>query len=612
MKKILISLLCLFVLLFAVSANSQEYYPVSSSVWQTVNGLCHVAGVAGPSSYGPVTADQLLVALSRAEKVLGSDNAVLKEVKERLTSDEYIYTDKFGSINLSGYISPEVYFQTSKPFGENGEEKPEYDLDGDWFIKSSREVTPPIAVTLENSIHDILYSRFVLAVEQALDYENISYEKSYWNKYFHTQLMESTIFRNFPKDAGISIGAKGLNLIVGRSRVSLGEGYTGNTAIGDNYDYQEFLKSGFYTEHTSVFLTLTTFDSSHNNPYVANEKGEKVELEPCEILSSRFTGYRELRHAVNYELTPTNNFKISLGFVCLLDTNCAFDIRYLNPFMIFHDYFNYHEETILEANNMITADFSWAIAKKWNLYGQLTMDQYQMKGEAEGYMGFGYTEPNAFGGLVNLSYSDIIDDGLLSLYIESVYNMPGMYLNSKYYANPSGDITQYKGKHHKDENGNLVYDTGGDYVRCYSQDFLTGYKRTESNYNDVGYSTYIYGGDCLVFSIGGSYRKPDSYLVKGSAMYMAHGEKGRGNKPENYTFDGIDQLENVKTLGLYGTVEHTLVVKVEGEVKVWEYLSLSLGAAYSYRWNWKNTEGKTFGNLQAYVGFRLSTSSIEI
>ena len=602
MKKILISLLCLVVLLFSVSANSQEYYPVSSSVWQTVNALCHTAGVVGPSSYGPVTADQLLVALNRAEKVLGEDNAVLKGVKERLTSDEYIYTDKFGSINLSGYISPEVYFQTNKPFGENDEEKPVYDLDDDWFIKSSREVTPLIAVTLENSIHDILYSRFVLAVEQALDYNGEDYKEVYWNKYFHTQFMESTIFRNFPKDAGISIGAKGLNLIVGRSRVSLGEGYTGNTAIGDNYDYQEFLKSGFYTEHTSVFLTLTTFDSSHFNPYVTDRKGILPQNNPWTLLSSRFTGYRELRHAVNYELTPTNNFKISLGFVCMMDTTCAFDIRYLNPFMIFHDYFNYHEETILEANNMITADFSWAVAKKWNLYGQLTMDQYQMKGEAEGYMGFGYTEPNAFGGLLNLSYSDIIDNGLLNVYLEGVYNMPGMYLNSKYYITGTDTVTQY----------NKSYDGTEAYKRCYSQDFLTGYKRTESNYDDIAYSTYIYGGDCLVFSLGGSYRKPDTYSVKASALYMAHGEKGRGSEEKNYTFEGIDQLENVKTLGLFGTVEHTLVVKAEGEVKVWEYLSLSLGAAYSYRWNWKNTEGKTFGNLQAYVGFRLSTSSIEI
>ncbi len=603
MKKILISLLCLVVLSFTLSANSQEYYPVSSSVWQTVNGLCHAAGVAGPSSYGPVTADQLLVALSRAEKVLGPDNAVLKEVKERLTSDEYIYTDKLGSINLSGYISPEFYFQTNKPFGENDEERPEYDLDGDWFIKSSRDVNAPIAVTLENSIHDILYSRFVLAVEQALDYNGEGYKEIYWNKYFHTQFMESTIFRNFPKDAGISIGAKGLNLIVGRSRVSLGEGYTGNTAIGDNYDYQEFLKSGFYTEHTSVFLTLTTFDSSHINPYLKDRYERLPDNEPWNLLSSRFTGYRELRHAVNYELTPTNNFKISLGFVCMMDTTCAFDIRYLNPFMIFHDYFNYHEETILEANNMITADFSWAIAKKWNLYGQLTMDQYQMKGEAEGYADdFLYTEPNAFGGLVNLSYSDIIDDGLLNVYFEGVYNMSGMYLNSKYYVDGTDTVTQYS----KSKDGTV------NYAPCYSQDFLTGYKRTESRCDDIGYSTYIYGGDCLVFSLGGSYRKPDTYSVKASALYMAHGQKGRGANPENYTFAGINQLENVKTLGLYGTVEHTLVVKAEGEVKVWEYLSLSLGAAYSYRWNWKNTEGRTFGNLQAYVGFRLSTSSIEI
>ena len=604
MKRAVLLLSILVLFLFSLTAGGEKYYAVSSSEWQRVNAICHTAGVAGPSSNGPVTADQLLLALARAEKVLGSDNTLLSSMKAELTETESIYSDRLGSVNLTGTLSPEIYAQSGMPFGSDYKENITWDLDGDWFIKNTRERRPLVSVTLENNILDFIYSRFSIGVISSVSKYGDS--EPYWNNHFQTQLSGGHIYQNFPSDAGISIGTEGVSLIAARSRVSLGEGYTGNTAIGDNYDYQEFVKAGFYTEHTSVFLTLTSFDSSHKDPKEVDEKGNTRTLKPWDVLSSRFTGYRELRHSVDYEVTLTPSMRFSLAFITLLDTTSAFDIRYLNPFMIFHNYYNYHEETILEANNMITLDFSWSPAPKWNLYLQLTMDQSQVKGEAEGYLGFGYTEPNAYGGLFNVSYSDIVKDGILNVYAETVYNMPGMYLNSKFY-DEHGNITQFKGERDK-TTGEFI----SSYPRCFSQDYLLGYKRTESDYDDMSYSGYIYGGDLAVFALGGSYTVPGSFTVSSSLFYMAHGQKGRGEKEENYTFDGINTIDDVWRLALTGTVEHTLVIKAEGEWIIWKYLSLSLGAAYSYRWNYRNEEGKTFSNLQAYVGFTLSSTTVSL
>ena len=603
MKKAALTLILLSLLLSALNAGGRKYWAVSSSEWQRVNAVCHSAGVVGPSSNGPVTTDQLLLALSRAELVLGSDNPLVASLKEELGEEESIYSDRLGSVNLTGALTPELYAQSGMPFGSDYRENITWDLDGDWFIKNTRERRPLVSVTLENNILDMIYSRFNIGVISALSKYGDS--EPYWNNHFQTQLSGGHIAQNFPSDAGISIGKEGVSLIAARGRVSLGEGYTGNTAIGDNYDYQEFVKAGFYTEHTSVFMTLTSFDSSHKDPKEKDEKGNKYTLKPWDVLSSRFTGYRELRHSVDYEVTLTPSFRFSLAFITLLDTTSAFDIRYLNPFMIFHNYYNYHEETILEANNMITLDFSCSPAPKWNLYLQLTMDQSQVKGEAEGYLGFGYTEPNAYGGLFNISYSDTVKDGILNLYAEAVYNMPGMYLNSKFYDD-NGNVTQFKGK--RDEAGEFT----SSYPRCFSQDFLLGYKRTESDYDDISYSGYVYGGDLAVFSLGGSYTLPGSFTLSSSLFYMAHGEKGRGADEKNYTFDGIDTIDDVWRLALTGTVEHTLVIKAEGEWVIWKYLSLSLGAAYSYRWNYRNSEGKTFSNLQGYVGFTLSSSPVSL
>ncbi len=48
---------------------------------------------------------------------------------------------------------------------------------------------------------------------------------------------------------------------------------------------------------------------------------------------------------------------------------------------------------------------------------------------------------------------------------------------------------------------------------------------------------------------------------------------------ENHTFDGSDTTDDVRQPALTGIVEHTLVIKAEGEVMIWKYLPLSPGAA---------------------------------
>ena len=123
--------------------------------------------------------------------------------------------------------------------------------------------------------------------------------------------------QNFPFDAGISIGTQGFSIITGRGKVSLGEGYTGNTAIGDNYDYQEFMKMGFYTRNTGVNLTLTSFDSSRKT---TNDSTNEIN-NPYTVQNSKFSGYREIRHSAEYEMTIVDKLKLSLAFITLLDTD---------------------------------------------------------------------------------------------------------------------------------------------------------------------------------------------------------------------------------------------------------------------------------------------------
>lgn len=584
---LLIFVICCVVL--PLSSHESEYYPVSSEEWRLVDDICRLSGVTGPSSFGPVTGRQLLLALERAEKK-GASTSLLEKAREMIYAYDSLYEDDLGSIALDLELNLEGYYQT------NGDELtvPSFGYDNEWFIRNYRERPSTFALKLESTVGDYFYSRFVMPAR-----EKQIMKEFYWNDSFHFLGQSMVMEQNYPYDAGVSFSSDNLSLITGRGKVSQGEGFTGNTAVGDNYDYQEFLKLGANTRNTGFFLTLTNFDSSRQ----AIADSGHVVTEPWKVQNAKFSGYRELRHSAGYEASVFDKVKVSLSFVTLLDTDTAFDFRYLNPFMVMHSYFNYHEDTVLEANNIISLDLSFAIAKGLRLYFQFSMDQIQFSGEAKGYANdYLYVDPNAYAALLNISWSKDIEDGILTLFGEAVYTSPAMYLNQKYYDS-EGNVTQYKGKI---ENGQYT----SSFEPCWSQDFLLGYNRTESyGYNaDMAFSGYIYGPDAIVFALGGEYYIPEKVKVSSSILYMMHGEKGRGFSIENYNFSGLDTLETINVMSPTGVVEHTLVAKVEGDYIINDYVSIYGGAAFSSFWNYHNEEGKDFTNLQTALGVKLKYS----
>ena len=591
-RKIVLVLLIICCIVLPLSSHESEYYPISSAEWKMVDDICRLSGVTGPSSFGPVTGRQLLLALERAEKN-GASPSLLEKAREMIYAYDSLYEDDLGSIALELELNLEGYYQT------NGEELtvPSFGYDNEWFVRNYRERPSTISLKLESTVGDHFYSRFIMPAR-----EKQIMKEFYWNDSFHFLGQSMVMEQNYPYDAGVSFSSNNLSLITGRGKVSQGEGFTGNTAVGDNYDYQEFLKLGANTRNTGFFLTLTNFDSSRQ----AIADSGHVVTEPWKVQNAKFSGYRELRHSAGYEASVFDKVKVSLSFVTLLDTDTAFDFRYLNPFMVMHSYFNYHEDTVLEANNIISLDLSFAIAKGLRLYFQFSMDQIQFSGEAKGYANdYLYVDPNAYAALLNISWSKDIEDGILTLFGEAVYISPAMYLNQKYYDS-EGNVTQYKGK---------LNDSGTEYISlyedsCWSQDFLLGYNRTESyGYNaDMAFSGYIYGPDAIVFALGGEYYIPEKLKISSSLFYMMHGEKGRGSDINNYNFSGLDTLETINVMSPTGVVEHTLVAKVEGDYIINDYVSIYGGAAFSSFWNYRNVKGKDFTNLQTALGVKLKYS----
>lgn len=570
MKKRLLVLILVFVCPLLLFANYQKYYEVSSPEWRLVSWVTKYAGVTGPSSNGPVTGYQLSDALDRAAEKLGKSNVYITKARSVIDGPDPVIGDRnSGYVFFYAGVTPEIYMQTNgiapATFGDGNTI-----YDSDWFVADSQNRSPIFNIGTEFGVKDIAFATF------DYNFTRSFYIPGLWEKSFLHNISTNHT-ENYPYRTGVSIGNENLTFIAAKAGVSMGEGYTGNTAIGDNFDYQEFIKTGFFSPNIALYLNITNFDSSHStsidNPY--------------EFIYPSFSGYLQLRHAVSMDFNIFNRGLFSFSLINLLDTTSSFDLRMINPFYVLHNMFNYKEGTIFESNNMLSFSFSIPIIPKLAMHFQCTIDQSQSKMELDGAPE--HIDPNAFSLLLNLSYSDATERGRYELFGEVVYNTPCMYLNQKYFRE-DGRITE------------TIPSSDPDYA--WSQDYLVGYFNQNDNNGDAGWSGYYYGPDSIVSAVGGTYWG-ERFELSGRVFYMAHGEKGRGDKAENYTFEGFNTIETVSNYSLSGVVEHSVVISVEGDYSFCDYFSMHSGFAFSNIWNYRNQKNVARNNLQLILGFKV-------
>jgi len=585
MKKYTIILFIVSVFCCPAFSNAQKYYTVQSDQWQMVNDICQLAGVSGPSSNGPLTATQLLAALNRAESVLKGSIPEVEEVKRDLSANRGLFGDGISFLSISPFLNVEGYFQS------NPHDTPKWgnsivDPDAEWLIKDSLSRRPVLGVEGEMGISDFFYGRIEYSFIQN------DYVEGIWNSSFSHNL--SNLFsQNFPYDSGVSIGNRHISVIAAKGRRSIGRGFTGNTAIGDVYNYQEYLKAGVFSDFLGVILAVTNFDSSNDISMTGN---------PFDVLGSRFSGNKTLRYESSIEWNFFEKFSYSITMITLEDSDGGIDLRAFNPFYIMHNMFNFGEgkKEILEANNMLTMDFSLTPFEKWNLYFQFTIDQSQTADEVAAYVIYpGYVDPDAKGYLANISYVDRLGNGIFRAYAEFVYNSPGLYLAEVYYS-PSGALTH------------LRKTDGNPNPRCWALDYLIGYHRVSQNGDDVTFSGYRFGPDVIVGAIGFRYTEYDKLTLDARLMYMAHGEKGRGTDIRNYSFDGIDSPSTYDSLAPTGIVEHAVACTVELRCRPFAFVETYVGLEYSYRWNYMNVDGLHDQNLKFAVGAKVSAEIKDI
>ena len=556
----------------------QKVYTTRDDMYIQVDRLCRLAGVTGPSSFSPISARGLEIALNRIDPASLSE----KEQKEygRLKAEltgNYLFSSDGFDFNLNTGVNVGVNIADYSNFDFSNSDGIAPDRRNEALLQYRFEI-PAIYIHPAFNFGDYVYMEANFALQNN---NHHMYETTFgWlltSYNGHLSVFGSEGPTNPPGElplrAGLSIGNDNLSFIIGRYPHSVGNGITGNLVIGDNFVYQELTALSFMSRYFTYNISVTRFDQMETL-----NAGSTI----TDISRNEFTGPQQFRVVHRFDINIIDKVRIGLNLGTIYNSNFGFDIRFFYPFVLGHNYYNYDNSTIKrsfdEANNILSLSGEWAITKGLSFYGEVAIDQFQLPWEDS------TTVPPAFGVLLNLKYSVQIGDGVLDSWIEGVYTNPFIYLNQKI-----------------DEDG----------IHDFNLDYIVGYEM--STLADYGYSGYQYGPDSFVLSFGSNYTSDNErWMVGGSLMY-----KLRGLKHLSHSYNGLydtsidmgnavigDDFAGISTpSGGLSSAEHMIQLKAYGN-----YLILDTGiqvyglVGFNMYFNYCNQEGKNHFSPMGSLG----------
>lgn len=529
MKKKLIILLSVLALLACSPVfASQKNYRQSSEEVQTLLTLSRLSGTALLEMTYPVTEDTLVFLLSKIDvsRLEGPALGLYENLKDSLENRKnLIETDSVG-----------IDFKLPILIGEAWK--------GDSFLPF-KDRLPLAALCVELDITDHFTLEAVFDSKSDPDvYTDLDGIR------LHTLYnIKSGVSHEHPSRAYGSLGNRVFNLTIGRDRVSAGGGITGNLQISENLLFQDYAKFSAMKGPVSYDFTILAYD----NP-----------ISEAEIKRHNFNDPFKASYMHRLSAVIRNKVNVTLFQGLMTYGKHIFsDPRVLNPFMMIHNTFAYLNGN---ANNFAGLEVSAALPFGLKIDAQGYIDQIQLSSESSD------SGKNAFGVLANLSGSWAVGEGILSGYVEGVYN------NEPFYLIESSNS----------EIPNLEEYFRLDLVSAYSY-----FKGSEQNY--IGYP---YGGDIKVLALGASYLWKDMKF-SADAMYRIKGGHGIGINEERRADISTSVPE-----------EKSLSVSAGICGKIFEAVSYRAKLGYTNISDYQHINGKDVKEIQFALAFTVDPLSL--
>lgn len=452
---------------------------------------------------------------------------------------------------LNLLVSPEIYYKSNKniPFSFD-------------YCLENRFIEIPVLfgfsdfVTLQS---DFFLGKNYVAVQNPYNFTNIPYKSNHFEFYLPRFSYTST---------GISFLNWGFNFHLGKEGLQFG-----NTNLG-SIVYNKTFETDFYSDLTFYTQRL------------------KYSLKVSQVDSGTFLYLHSL------DLRPFKNFRLSAIEGSLL--NSAFQLRYLNPFMIMHQFSSwtddypqmtenekkYYGEGYFCAYLAFTAEF--IPFKNFRIYALYAQNEILDLGGSR--QDASLSVPDSLGGQLGAEYNfSLPNESYLKTNIEAVYTSPYLYVKQS----PAWSLFRSRNSPNTD---GLVNSWLGS----------------------------PFGPDCFAVLLSSQYNPLSNWKISLSYLFKIHGENNASS-----LFSSYDKEKNIynyypsveyelanenqdeqkcieaKNKGRYmwmtGTREYTHQIAISGNYSPFEHLSFYAKIVYNLIFNNKNIKD----NIQQGFEFSL-------
>jgi hypothetical protein len=239
----------------------------------------------------------------------------------------------------------------------------------------------------------------------------------------------------FPLRAFLTAGGSWWNFQIGRDRLSYGTGHTGNLAISDNVDYQEFMRISLFSD----FIKYTMLVSQMPLDLSISATSENIypEYDPA----GGYLGRTMHRYYYLHRLDFTIYDKVSIAVMeGIMSGDSPIELRFLNPMMIFHSFFswwNYNPWRIEDnyehsmIGSILSLELNWNILKSFSAYAQFIMNDFATSHEK----GIEKKQPpNGLGYMAGLRYTHSFESWGSLFFLEFAYTDPYLHTLSSPFA----------------------------------------------------------------------------------------------------------------------------------------------------------------------------------
>lgn len=571
MKKAVLPLLflVLFLLPFQVFAYQNTYQRTSNEYRQLIS-LYRIAGMTMHGVVTPVSSNDMLFLLNEIdfEKLPVNVRHKAMDLKDVLSNPNSIVSSRGVMLDADISVNPVCVFNSNKDVCVRELPFPFKDIE-------------PLLL-MEGTLHfGEHYTGFfgLDFVKSASEWDFSSLDSN-----IELELGGSKMDFYRPHRAYFSAGFDRLSFLIGRDRVSAGNGFTGNLTIGDNFFYQDFAKASLLYPFLYYTMTLASFDPNKTN---AGEHPLSTATDSLDYSTWDEYHPEVLNHRFSFNFFNKVTLTLTEG-VMQITNNAAGTVKMLNPFNVLHNQFTFRNHRI---NNYFAVELDIAIAPGLSTHFQFMGDQIQLKFEHAD------TTPNSYGLLFNIAYSFPLQNFLATAYVEGVYTSPSLYLKD--------DKTADGGQIPPNPQSSVAYDHR-------HTDLVFGNRMT--GFDDYQYMGYAYGPDAIVISTGFEASSLNS-CIAASALFMVHGENRidkdtngvpkapvMGDDEPKFIFTPYVTRDNVP--------EYSLICRFEYCGALCDFISIRSAIAFDNRWNYGNEKGIGYSNVEILFAVRFSSAGL--